>query len=124
MPEKRSWEEQIIDAGFKALAKKHHPDVEGGSEEAMKELGAARDRLRFLLNLRAVYGSKVDREVGIPTYNQSEHHRTVNPQGQVVWNIDPRPIIDCVESFVESLFGGPRPVPSGAGPRRKGRKRK
>lgn len=111
MSEKTWWEKQIIDAGFKALAKKHHPDVEGGSKDAMIELSAARERLKLLLDLRTTYGSKNDRAVGIPVYNQPRHSETVNPPGQVVYNIDPTPIID----FVESLFGGPR---------RKGRKRK
>jgi hypothetical protein len=37
--------EQIISAGLKALAKKHHPDA-GGSEAEMQRLNAAAARLR------------------------------------------------------------------------------
>lgn len=45
MPEKTTWEKQIIDAGFKAVAAKVHPDKPGGSKEAFQELGQARERL-------------------------------------------------------------------------------
>jgi len=37
---------RIIDAGFKALAIKMHPDKPGGSDEAFKRLKIARDELK------------------------------------------------------------------------------
>lgn len=112
MPEKTSWEKQIIDAGFKALAKKHHPDVEGGSEEAMKELGAARDRLNcYFSEWNSTFTDALFSQESILRHTNQGHPRIVNTRGQVVYNIDPQPVID----FVESLFGGPR---------RKGTKRK
>ena len=42
-------EKQIIEAGYKALAKKYHPDA-GGSEEGFKNLQAARENLIDLMD--------------------------------------------------------------------------
>ena len=39
------WTKEIISAGYRALAQKHHPD-HGGSTEAMQEINAAAERLR------------------------------------------------------------------------------
>jgi len=39
-----TWEKQIILAGYKALAVKHHPD-KGGKDEDFKNLTVARDHL-------------------------------------------------------------------------------
>jgi hypothetical protein len=55
--EKRAWDYQnrnavntlmreIVDIGFKALAKKLHPDTPGGSDVAFKRLVQTRDYLR------------------------------------------------------------------------------
>jgi hypothetical protein len=43
----RYLEMKIIDAGYRALAAKLHPDI-GGTGEAMARLTAARDELRFV----------------------------------------------------------------------------
>jgi hypothetical protein len=40
---------EMLDAGFKALAVKLHPDKQGGSTEAMRQLNAAREKLRGML---------------------------------------------------------------------------
>ena len=37
---------EVIEASHKALAKSHHPDV-GGSDEAMKELNSALEKIKF-----------------------------------------------------------------------------
>lgn len=39
------WTKEIISAGYRALAQKHHPD-HGGSTEAMQEINRAAERLR------------------------------------------------------------------------------
>ena len=39
-----TWEQRIIEAGYRALAKQHHPD-KGGQAADMVALNAARDRL-------------------------------------------------------------------------------
>lgn len=39
-----TWEKQIIQTGYKALALRHHPD-KGGNDDDFKSLVAARDRL-------------------------------------------------------------------------------
>lgn len=39
------WPRQIIQSGFKSLARKHHPDHSLDDGQAMKDLTAARDRL-------------------------------------------------------------------------------
>ena len=38
--------ERIVEAGFRELAKKIHPDVEGGDTASMRELLSAREALR------------------------------------------------------------------------------
>jgi len=43
-----TWEKQIVLAGYKALALKHHPD-KGGQDDDFKSLVAGRDRLLDLL---------------------------------------------------------------------------
>jgi hypothetical protein len=40
---------RIVDTGFRALAKELHPDVSGGSSDAMASLTAARDVLKRML---------------------------------------------------------------------------
>lgn len=40
-----SWMERIIKAGFRELAKRHHPDV-GGTDSEMRELNAAFEALK------------------------------------------------------------------------------
>jgi hypothetical protein len=49
LSEIRNLAEQIVNAGYKVIASKLHPDVKGGSAHAMKLLNAARDRLRRAL---------------------------------------------------------------------------
>jgi Putative quorum-sensing-regulated virulence factor len=44
----QSWLEKVIGAGYRSLAKQHHPD-RGGDPEAMKELNAAVAKLRGML---------------------------------------------------------------------------
>lgn len=39
------WIERLIQAGYRELAKRHHPDV-GGDTNSMKEVNAAADKLR------------------------------------------------------------------------------
>ncbi len=41
-----SWAERIVKAGYRALMQKHHPDVEGGSNEDAKEINAAYEMMR------------------------------------------------------------------------------
>jgi uncharacterized protein (DUF3820 family) len=41
-----SMEERIVEAGFRALALKCHPDRDGGSHEEMLELNATTEKLR------------------------------------------------------------------------------
>lgn len=48
-PSVTSFMRGIVDHGYKALAKKYHPDVEGGSEGIMKLLNEAVDGLRRAL---------------------------------------------------------------------------
>jgi curved DNA-binding protein CbpA len=38
-----------VSAGFRELAKRHHPDLNGGDGETMKELNAAVEMLREML---------------------------------------------------------------------------
>lgn len=42
----RTTVEEIIGAGLRALARKHHPDLEGGNEEEMKRINLAASWLR------------------------------------------------------------------------------
>jgi len=48
VPALRTAASRIVEAGFRALAKQHHPDA-GGDHHAMIELTAARDALVALL---------------------------------------------------------------------------
>ncbi len=41
-----SWAERIVKAGYRALMQKHHPDVEGGSNEDAREINAAYEMMR------------------------------------------------------------------------------
>ena len=43
-----SWAERIVQAGFRTLAKQHHPD-HGGSNEQMRELLGANAELQRVL---------------------------------------------------------------------------
>lgn len=40
---------ELVKAGYRQLTKKYHPDLRGGSHEAMLVLGATRDHLESLL---------------------------------------------------------------------------
>jgi curved DNA-binding protein CbpA len=42
--------EEIITAGFRALARRYHPDV-GGDTATMQRLNAAYDRIRALVKI-------------------------------------------------------------------------
>ena len=44
----QSWLEKVVSAGYRSLAKEHHPD-RGGDPEAMKDLNAAVAKLRGML---------------------------------------------------------------------------
>ena len=46
-----TWEKQIVLAGYKALALKHHPD-KGGKDDDFKSLVGARDRLLELMSIK------------------------------------------------------------------------
>lgn len=45
-PDKTAWDWAGIEAQYKSLAKQRHPDVSGGSNEAMKELNIAFDEAK------------------------------------------------------------------------------
>ena len=64
MPEERGIEELIIEAGFRTLAKKMHPDVEGGSHDAMVQLTASRDwLLQVIPQIRGLQGQTISIQV-------------------------------------------------------------
>ncbi len=46
---KHPWVERTISAGYRVLAKQHHPDM-GGDQEAMRQLNAAVAMLRELVD--------------------------------------------------------------------------
>src|SRR6185436_14020131 len=43
-----TWIDQIIKAGYRALASKHHPDV-GGTDADMKEINASNEKLKQMV---------------------------------------------------------------------------
>jgi hypothetical protein len=47
---RRSWAERLIQAGFRTLALQCHPD-HGGSNESMRQVIAAQERLKDLLKM-------------------------------------------------------------------------
>jgi len=47
-PELRPWASEIVESGFKAAARRHHPDI-GGTNDGMRALLAAREALRELV---------------------------------------------------------------------------
>jgi len=47
-PELRPWASEIVEAGFRAAARRHHPDL-GGTNDGMRALLAAREALRELV---------------------------------------------------------------------------
>jgi hypothetical protein len=45
-----TWRQKIVEAGFRELAKKHHPDLNGGNGAEMRELLASIAQLRELVS--------------------------------------------------------------------------
>jgi hypothetical protein len=45
---RRSWAERLIQAGYRALANKHHPD-HGGNDNDMLQVTAAKEKLKTLV---------------------------------------------------------------------------
>lgn len=114
--EKISWEKQIINAGFKAVALKVHPDKPGGSKEAMQELGIARERLKLLLNKFREWEEtqQIKNTVGyqVPTYRQ--------PRGYVY--PPPDPFISLVNAVSEMFRNGERIIREAKRPAKRRRK--
>lgn len=43
------WIRRVVEVGYRELAKKHHPDLEHGDSDDMRELNAAVEKLRELV---------------------------------------------------------------------------
>jgi hypothetical protein len=104
MAEKQTWERKIIEAGYRDLAKRCHPD-KGGAPEDMAALNAAVSNLRAVEQYNATAARRPVHQAPAPPAGVAQGVYVPPIPG-----VDASAIFDFVRDIKEILFGQPQPV--------------